>query len=138
VFLCLIFAPPRFPYNRIHTCQLKSVSTDDKTLNNLVGDKNFGSIRSDDGRAKPLERCFASPSNEGSLQVVVVWRHLEGLDVGLCSRTRLLFETGKVLVKGMWVTKITTNESNLRGTSAAATGEVGIAELVVIRRYQTA
>lgn len=41
-----------------------------------------------------------------------------------------------VLVKGMWVTKITTNKSNLRGTLAVAIGEVGIAELVVIRHYQ--
>lgn len=136
VFLCLIFVPLCFPYNRVHTCQLKSVSTDNKMLNNLVRDKHFGSIRSDNGWAKHLEHCFASPSNEGSLQVVVVWRHLEGLDAGLCSRTRLLFKTGKVLVKGMWVTKITTNESNLRGTSAAAAVKVGIAELVVIRCYQ--
>jgi hypothetical protein len=69
---------------------------------------------------------------------VVGLRHLEGFHVGLGGRTSLLFETGKVFVEGVWMTKVAANASSLRGTSATTSGEVSVAELVVLRCYQAA
>jgi len=81
--LCVVLAPTRFPYNIIHFFQLASMSTDHKALDDLIGDKHFGSIGSDDSCAELLERRFASPSNESSCQVVVSLQHVERFDVGL-------------------------------------------------------
>jgi hypothetical protein len=47
VFLCSVFAPASFLYNVVDSCQLKSMSADDKSLDNLIGNKNLGSIGSD-------------------------------------------------------------------------------------------
>lgn len=71
MFLCPVFAPAGLPYNVIDPCQLKSVSADNKSLDNLIGDENLGSVGSDYSWAKVLECRFTSPLNKSGLQVAV-------------------------------------------------------------------
>ena len=71
VFLCLVFAPTGFPYDVVHSCQLKSMSADNQALDNLIRDEDLGSIGLDNGWAEFFECHFTTPLNESGLQAVV-------------------------------------------------------------------
>ena len=71
VFLCLLFAPASFPYDVVHSCQLKSMSADNQALDNLIRDENLGSVGLDNGWAKLFKCRFTTPLNESGLQAVL-------------------------------------------------------------------